>query len=189
MKNALIAVAITALMGGLVIAPVTQQSAEAQVYGGLKSLNLSGDAPTSGTTNDRGDVILVGRGGGHGGGGHGGGHGGGRGGGHWGGGGHGGHFAHGGGRGGYGHGYRGRSYAHNWNRGGGGHHASKGHKNYYAHNYNYRRYYRYGRYRNYGWYGGAYAYGYGYGNCAWLRRQALITGSSYWWNRYYACIY
>ena len=37
MKNALIAVAITALMGGLVIAPVTQQSAEAQVYGGLKA--------------------------------------------------------------------------------------------------------------------------------------------------------
>jgi hypothetical protein len=37
MKNALMAVAITALMGGLVIAPVTQQSAEAQVYGGLKS--------------------------------------------------------------------------------------------------------------------------------------------------------
>jgi hypothetical protein len=37
MKNALMAVAITALMGGLVIAPVTQQTAEAQVYGGLKS--------------------------------------------------------------------------------------------------------------------------------------------------------
>jgi hypothetical protein len=70
-----------------------------------------------------------------------------------------------------------------------GHHAGKGHKNYYAHNYNYHRYYRYGRYRNYRWYGGAYAYGYGYGNCAWLRRQALITNSPYRWNRYYSCIY
>jgi hypothetical protein len=62
------AVAITALMGGLVIAPVTQQSAEAQVYGGLKTLNSNGGTPTSGTTNDRGDLILVGRGGGRGGG-------------------------------------------------------------------------------------------------------------------------
>jgi hypothetical protein len=175
MKNALIAVAITALMGGLVIAPVTQQSAEAQVYGGLKTLNSNGGTPTSGTTNDRSDVILVGRGGGHGGhGGRGGGRGGGHGGGHWGGG-HGhGHVAHGGGR----------------HHGGGGHHAGKGHRNYYAHNYNYGRYYRHGRYyRNYGWYGGAYAYGSGYGNCAWLRRQALITGSSYWRSRYYNCIY
>jgi hypothetical protein len=34
-----------------------------------------------------------------------------------------------------------------------------------------------------------YGYGYGYGSCAWLRRQALITGSQYWWNRYYDCIY
>ena len=50
------------------------------------------------------------------------------------------------------------------------------------------RYYRYGRYYPY-WYGGAYAYGYGYGNCAWLRRQALITNSPYWWNRYYSCTY
>jgi hypothetical protein len=79
MKSALMAVAITALMGGLVIAPVTQQSAKAQVYGGLKSTS----APA----------------------------------------------------------------------------------------------------------GGAYAYGYGYGNCAWLRRQALITNSPYWWNRYYSCTY
>ena len=29
---------------------------------------------------------------------------------------------------------------------------------------------------------------YGYANdCYWLRRKALYTGSSYWWNRYYAC--
>jgi hypothetical protein len=33
---------------------------------------------------------------------------------------------------------------------------------------------------------GAYAYGNG---CYWLRKQALYTGSPYWWNRYYDCIY
>jgi hypothetical protein len=38
-----------------------------------------------------------------------------------------------------------------------------------------------------GWWPGYYAYGYGYGGCEWLRRQALYTGISYWWNRYYAC--
>ena len=68
MKNALMAVAITALMGGLVIAPVTQQSAEAQVYSGLKSTS----APAGSEL-----LTLVGHGGGggHFGGGHmGGGH-------------------------------------------------------------------------------------------------------------------
>jgi hypothetical protein len=29
---------------------------------------------------------------------------------------------------------------------------------------------------------------YSYGGCSWLRQRALRTGSSYWWNRYYACI-
>jgi hypothetical protein len=38
-----------------------------------------------------------------------------------------------------------------------------------------------------GWWPGYYSYGYGYGGCEWLRRQALYTGSPYWWNRYYAC--
>ena len=85
MKNALIAVAITALIGGLVIAPVTQQSAEAQVYSGLKSTS----APAGSEL-----LTLVGHGGGggHFGGGHfGGGH---MGGGHMG----GNHWAGGGGR-------------------------------------------------------------------------------------------
>jgi hypothetical protein len=45
MKSALIAVAITALMGGLAIGPVTHQSAEAQVHGGLKGLGSSGGTP------------------------------------------------------------------------------------------------------------------------------------------------
>ena len=31
-----------------------------------------------------------------------------------------------------------------------------------------------------GWPAYGYGYGYGYGGCAWLRRQALITGSPYW---------
>jgi hypothetical protein len=38
-----------------------------------------------------------------------------------------------------------------------------------------------------GWWPGYYGYGYGYGGCGWLYRQALYTGSQYWWNRYYAC--
>ena len=31
-------------------------------------------------------------------------------------------------------------------------------------------------------------YAYGDNSCYWLRRRALDSGSSYWWNRYYACI-
>ena len=35
-----------------------------------------------------------------------------------------------------------------------------------------------------------FAAGYGYGNgCYWLRQNAAYTGSRYWWNRYYACLY
>jgi hypothetical protein len=34
--------------------------------------------------------------------------------------------------------------------------------------------------------GGSYYY---YGDCDWLRRRALHTGSPYWWDRYYACVY
>jgi hypothetical protein len=39
------------------------------------------------------------------------------------------------------------------------------------------------------WYGGGYYAYNGYGNCAWLRRQAIITGSPYWWSRYQDCLY
>lgn len=31
-------------------------------------------------------------------------------------------------------------------------------------------------------------YPYYYGDCYWLRRQAIITGSRYWWARYEACL-
>lgn len=38
-------------------------------------------------------------------------------------------------------------------------------------------------------YGAPYVDSYGYtDSCYWLRRRALATGSSYWWNRYYDCI-
>jgi hypothetical protein len=36
-----------------------------------------------------------------------------------------------------------------------------------------------------GWWPGYYG---SYGGCAGLRRQAQITGSAYWWNRYRACV-
>ena len=121
MKNALMAVAITALMGGLVIAPVTQQSAEAQVYGGLKSTSAPAGSELLTLVGHGGGGGHFGgghMGGGHFGGGHmGGGHmggnhwagGGGR---HWGGGGHP-HVAYGGG--GNWHGHHGNSHGHNNN--------------------------------------------------------------------------
>lgn len=31
--------------------------------------------------------------------------------------------------------------------------------------------------------------GSGYNPCRWLKRKAIYTGSPYWWNRYYQCIY
>ena len=31
--------------------------------------------------------------------------------------------------------------------------------------------------------------GYYYGDCAWLRQRAIVTGSSYWWHRYNQCSY
>jgi hypothetical protein len=33
-----------------------------------------------------------------------------------------------------------------------------------------------------------YGPGYAYNDCWWLRRQALITGSPYWWSRYNYCV-
>ncbi len=126
MRRALIAVAVTALMGGLVVAPVTEQTARA----GFSGLKAAGTAPSGNL------VTLVGRrrphgGGGHGGGGHvGGGH---YGGGHM----RGGHY-------GGGHvcrGHRGGSYAY---RGGGGshyrgrHYAAPKHYGHYNNHYNYK---------------------------------------------------
>jgi hypothetical protein len=39
-----------------------------------------------------------------------------------------------------------------------------------------------------GWWPSYYGYNYGYGSCSYLRRQALATGSPYWWDRYRACV-
>lgn len=53
---------------------------------------------------------------------------------------------------------------------------------------------KHARFHKYRFVGVPLAY-YGYSNyayldnsCYWLRRRALDSGSSYWWNRYYACI-
>jgi hypothetical protein len=36
---------------------------------------------------------------------------------------------------------------------------------------------------------GGWGYDYGYGRgCYWLRHQALVTGSPYWWSRYQGCV-
>ena len=70
-----------------------------------------------------------------------------------------------------------RNYAYNYNR--------------YKNHGNYNRYKNYGHYNNYrrfyGWPYIAYGYSYGYGGCGWLYRNAVATGSAYWWNRYYNC--
>jgi hypothetical protein len=40
------------------------------------------------------------------------------------------------------------------------------------------------------YYGAYYGGYYGYGpDCYWLKRKARRTGSRYWWNRYYECLY
>jgi hypothetical protein len=169
MRSALFAVAVTALAAGLVVAPAAQQSAVAGVHSGLKS-----GAPAS----VAGDLILVGKGG----------RGGGRG-------------FKGGGRGGFksahrGGGFKGyRGGGKNVYRGGGKRYAYKGRNynnwnRYHGKNYYKGKRYAYrGRYRGRYWYGPNVYVGAGYGGgCAWLRRQALVTGSSYWWSRYNACV-
>jgi hypothetical protein len=45
--------------------------------------------------------------------------------------------------------------------------------------------------RHYGWGPGIGFYfydGYYYGDCEWLHRRAIVTGSRYWWYRYRRCI-
>jgi hypothetical protein len=137
-----------------------------------------------------GIVTLVDRGGGHGGGG---GRGGGGRGGWGGGGGGGGHALRGGGGGGRGLSGGGGGGRHAYGGGGGG-------KRYYGgggggKRYGYKdggKHYghgdRYKRHGFYGWYGLPYvSYGYYGGGCGWLYRNAVATGSPYWWNRYYEC--
>ena len=149
-----------------------------------------------------GTITLVGRGGGHGGGGAmrgggGGGHamrGGGGGGGHAmrsGGGGYKGAYRSGSGSrhvygGGSGGKYYGKGGGKNYGGGKGGKHYAYKDRHHDNHgNFNNRH----RVFRNGAWiwvYGSAYT---AFGNdCYWLRRQAAITGSPYWWDRYNACV-
>jgi hypothetical protein len=86
-------------------------------------------------------------------------------------------------------GYSGRSYGTSRYRG------TPHKKSYYGHKKGYYGRYKKGhryayRYRPYLWGGAAIAYGYyGYSGCEWLRRNAIATGSPYWWERYNDCRY
>jgi hypothetical protein len=141
-----------------------------------------------------GVVTLVGKGGGRGGGGGGGMKSGGGGG--------GGHAMRGGGGGGYkggGGGYKGGGKSYAYKGGGGGY---KGGGKSYAYKDGDKRHaykdrdhdhdkfhHRHRVFRNGVW---VWVYGPGYtaygDDCYWLRRQAIITGSPYWWDRYNACV-
>ena len=49
MKSNLIALAVAALVGGMLVVPLTHQSAMAQVHAGIKGLGSTGGTPTTGT--------------------------------------------------------------------------------------------------------------------------------------------
>lgn len=93
---------------------------------------------------------------------------------------------------GRGGGYRGfRGGGARFHRGGGVRRMHRGGR--YSGGYRHRHRHRGYRYR--GWGSGIYLatpyvyYGgyYGYGECGWLRRKAVRTGSRYWWRRYNRC--
>ena len=46
---------------------------------------------------------------------------------------------------------------------------------------------RFDKFRRFAVYGVPYLYAYTSYGCDWLYRRAIVTGSPYWWNRYYAC--
>ena len=163
-------VAATALAGSLLIPLLMLGSAQAVTNAPVLKSVVS--------TNPDGPVTLVRGGGGGGFGGHMGGFGGGGGfGGHVGG--FGGHM--GGGRGGPGFAgnLHGGPRAANWNWH--GEHFDRFHHVDHFHN---RRFVNNAFFVGFpGW------WGYGYGSsCYWLRRQAIVTGSPYWWSRYQACV-
>ena len=62
-----------------------------------------------------------------------------------------------------------------------GHHH-RGHHHHHGHGYSLAPHLLYGVPFTYGSYDNA-------TECHWLRRRALDTGSSDWWDRYYACLY
>ena len=73
--------------------------------------------------------------------------------------------------------------------GGGAKFKSYGHGKHYAHGGNGRPG-KHGHFRRFGYYPLVWAPApttYGSGGCGWLYRQAMATGSDYWWDRYYQC--
>ena len=64
-----------------------------------------------------------------------------------------------------------------------------GHRHFvnFNHRFNHRRFVAVGFFPGYYDYG-YYDYGYYGGGCSWLYRNAVATGSPYWWNRYQYCI-
>jgi hypothetical protein len=94
-------------------------------------------------------------------------------------------FSRGGGGGRYA--YRGDGGGKRYYGGGGKRYYGGGDRRHYAHKGDHHDgHFR--RYSRYGWYGAPFlAYGYYGGGCGWLYRNAVATGDSYWWNRYYAC--
>jgi hypothetical protein len=51
-----------------------------------------------------------------------------------------------------------------------------GHGHHGHHGYHFRHHYKPYYFANYG-----------YGDCYWLKKKAIYTGSPYWWNRYHEC--
>ena len=74
------------------------------------------------------------------------------------------------------HGHHGPSVA--WNHGSWDHHGHGHGHDHFKHRHNFFA-------------GDIFIYGggYGYNDCGWLRRQAIVTGSPYWWRRYQDCLY
>lgn len=73
--------------------------------------------------------------------------------------------------------------------GGGGYRKFKGHAGRHHHHHHHKHH---RRFRGFAHYGLPYVYAYSsYDDysCAWLRRRAIYTGSSYWWRRYEECRY
>ena len=66
--------------------------------------------------------------------------------------------------------------------GGGVHHGHKFARSHHGHKFFRKRHIFIGAPVVYG----AYAYG---DSCYWLRKRAIYTGSPYWWDRYYDCLY
>jgi hypothetical protein len=187
--------AVTALAGSLLLAPLMLGPTQA---GGVPNLNGAVSATHTGA------ITLVRGGGGGGGGGHGGGGGGGHGGGGWGGGaGHPSAMAHSGGnftsRAYSGpRSYASRDFDRSGPRGGRFERGDRGrfverhdrgdrfeHRRFAERGHDFDRFHhRHRVFVNGVWFWDYYAYN----DCWWLRRQALITGSPYWWSRYNYCV-